>query len=54
MKPDQPDGMTDCERAGLSGLCGLDCPVIIDGRCPYGTDKEIIQQIIMEAGVEEY
>jgi hypothetical protein len=28
-----PLSMTDCEVVGISGYCGLGCPVLLDGRC---------------------
>ena len=26
-------GMNDCELMGISGYCGLDCPVLLAGDC---------------------
>ena len=30
--------MTECERAGIGGNCGLDCPVYLDGGCECAAD----------------
>jgi len=28
-----PAGMSECDRRGLAGQCGPDCPVLEDGEC---------------------
>ena len=33
--------MSDCERYGMSGRCGLDCPALEDGECP--TEQDFIE-----------
>jgi len=47
--------MTACERIGIAGGCGLDCPVFLDGECSAGheflikedTDEDTIDLIEM-------
>ena len=30
--------MTECEREGINGNCGLDCPVYLEGGCECAAD----------------
>jgi len=33
MSDHYPPGMSDCDRNGLNGNCGIDCEVFIRGEC---------------------
>ena len=35
-------GMTDCELVGISGYCGLNCPVLLAGECEV--EDEMLEQ----------
>lgn len=36
-----PDSMSDCDRIGLGGGCGLDCEVYLRGDCKTPPDEEV-------------
>ena len=35
-------GMTNCELVGISGDCGLDCPVLLAGECEC--EEEMLEE----------
>ena len=40
-----PRGMSGCETVGISGGCGNECPVFLDGECK-NVDKDMAESII--------
>ena len=43
-------GLTECEREGLSGNCGPDCPVFIAGDCG---EEKTVEEMIAEDWIGE-
>ncbi len=39
-------GMSNCELVGISGYCGLDCPVLLAGECE--TEDEMLELILYD------
>ena len=56
-----PAGMTECERIGMSGYCGPDCHVYLEGKCsepqemiPRPTEEEIERHHEISLKAEDY
>jgi len=45
-------GTSDCHKVGISGGCGLECWVYLDGRCEV--HDEMVSQIETEEEKQEY
>lgn len=47
-----PASMSDCDRIGMAGNCGPDCPVYLEGRC--AEPQEMIPRLDNEELFEHY
>lgn len=36
-----PVGMSECDRNGINGSCGYECPVFLRGECEYQDEMQL-------------